>query len=230
MNRDWHSIWSSRPVHEADASSLEDLLRLDGWDSQASKVCVEDWLDYVDGIASELSIADGESMFEVGCGAGAFLVALTRIRNIQCAGLDYSEALIEVARRALPGTALSVLPADAMPTGDTYDYVIANGVFHYFPLDYAERVLGRMLAGARRGVAVLEVPNARTRAKSEQERARLLGDSYEEKYNGLDHTYFDPDWFIDQACRVPGWSARTAPQFIRNYAQSQFRFNVFIHH
>jgi hypothetical protein len=56
----------------------------------------------------------------------------------------------------------------------SYDFVISNGVFHYFPdLDYAGQVLGRMIAKARRTVAIIKVSDLSRRDEAERVRGRM---------------------------------------------------------
>lgn len=93
-------------------------------------------------------------ILDAGCGSGPTSTALT-VRGAHVSGFDISAAMIEIARRNLPGTDLRVhdltepLPWD----DDTFDTVVASLVLHYVhdwsrPLAELRRVLtvgGRLL-------------------------------------------------------------------------------------
>lgn len=229
MNSNWDTIWSNRRAPASSGLSLADLIRLDGFDTGVGLIEADDWLKYAEMIVDKLGIEDGSSVYDVGCGSGAFLLALSKCKAIDIGGLDYSQSLIEVARRVFPFAPLAAVPAAELSSTPRFDFVVANAVFQYLSLDYARDVLRRMLSKARRGVGILDVPNMLFREESESVRAAALSQKvYEEKYDGFQHTYFDPKWFIDlgEFSRIAG--VEVAEQFVPNYAQAKFRFNVFI--
>lgn len=223
-HENWHPIWSKRGVTDASALSIEALIRLDGYDTGAAQIAIADWLFYAKSLAERIDIRDGQSIFEVGCGAGAFLSALTAARNVSVGGIDYSSGLVENARQALPTGQFFVGDAELLAREPATDFVIANGVFHYFPLPKARAILKLMLAKAEFGVAVLDIPDRRSQAECEAvRRAALPAAEYERKYAGLEHTYYDRDWFADQVTETD-WQCETVDGFIPNYGQNRFRF------
>ena len=162
----WQGVWSRRRIEIPHADPLADLVALDGFDSGAGRIAVEDWRAHVQSMARRCGLQPGHTVYEVGCGSGAFLHVL-REMGIGVSGLDYADNLVRIAREAMPESRFDCIPAGELETAPPADTVLANSVFHYFPgFDYAEDVLDRMLARATRTVAVLEVPDAALRDES----------------------------------------------------------------
>lgn len=223
-HENWQSIWAKRGTADATGLSLEALLKLDGFDSGAACIEPQHWRTYAKDLADRLNINEGQSVFEIGCGAGAFLAALSESRSIVVGGLDYAGGLIENARQALPQGSFYVGDAEALDPDPLAHHVIANSVFQYFPLGKARNVLQRMLNKAGTAVAVLDIPDRKTQAECEAVRRAALPEAeYERKYAGLEHTYFDRDWFANQV-NPDEWRCETVDGFIPNYGQNRFRF------
>jgi trans-aconitate methyltransferase len=173
-------------------------------------------------------LGPGDTVFEVGCGAGAYLYELSQM-GCRVGGLDASASLIDCARRAMPGGHWSVADAADLDATEPWDVVVACGVFLYFPtLDYARAVLERMVRKARRGVMVLDVPDLAKREATEAERRRIVGPAaYAVKYEGLAHLYMEKAWF-ETALRELGLGCvRIEDQVIDGYANGASRYNVF---
>lgn len=220
---EWRDIWAARRLEPARGTALAQLLAADGFDTGFGTMPEAAWRDYVGRCAERLGITASDTVFEVGCGAGAFLYPLAE-RGCRVGGLDYSPALITLARAAMPNGSWQDGEAGvALPTADV---VLASGVFLYLPSPAeAERVLISMATAARRGLMVLDVPDAARRAATEMQRRATLGESeYERRYAGLQHLYLDRDWFPP---RLPGYTVAIEDQAIPGYANSAGRFNVF---
>lgn len=228
MENRWKDVWSRRHADERSNLALHDLIALDGFDSGAGKIEVEDWREYARRVARKLNLNDETSVYEVGCGAGAFLYALCEQYNLKVGGVDYSAGLIAAAQRAFPSSDFQCLEAADIDTKKKYDYVIANSVFHYFDLDYAKTTLLKMLDKANLGVCILEIPDFKTKNQSEKLRRDILtAEEYERKYNGLQHTYYDREWFKSIANEY-GMDIEIFDGCVPNYAQNQFRFGLII--
>lgn len=225
---EWRRIWGKRRVPTSTASVLEVLIRMDGFDVGAGKIGAADWLAYVDAVGARAAIRPGASIFEVGCGSGAFLYPFYQKRH-RVAGLDYSAALIDQARAVMTDMDFRVGEAAALRTEPRYDHVTANSVFHYFPDSaYAAGVAAAMIEKAIRSVIVLEVPDLSRREESEAARRDCLPEGeYENKYRGLDHLYFDRGWFRDLGARH-GCSVEIFDQDRPDYANGRFRFNCIV--
>ena len=224
MSNLWQHIWEKRSLQPQHAISLDTLIALDGFDSGAGKISLPDWQEYTRRISDKLGMQPGHSVFEVGCGAGAFLYALRQQHTLTVGGLDYAAGLIDAAQQAMPDGDFKAQSAQTMETGTQYDFVIANSVFHYFDEAMAAEVFQAMWKKARLGVAVLDIPHAATKEACERARRDALTEAeYEEKYRGLHHTYFTPEWFVNQ---LPDKPHQIFESCVPNYAQSQYRFSV----
>jgi SAM-dependent methyltransferase len=227
MTQNWKDIWNRR-AQGSEEASLESLIKLDGFDTGAGRMEADDWRKYAALIAEKLCIRDGTTVFEVGCGAGAFLYALRERHSLSVGGIDYSASLIAAASRIIIDGDFRVAEAKEFQTRPQYDHVIANSVFHYFDLEYAAEVLGRMMKKARIAVAVMDIPDLCTKDKSEELRREYLSPhEYEVKYAGLEHTYYARDWFKAQA-EVHGHECQVFDGCLPGYAQNRFRFGCII--
>lgn len=223
----WENIWSKR-VSEANPDTLTNLISLDGFDSSVNKISAESWLEYVFHVSNKAGITNEHSVFEVGCGSGAFLYPLhSRLRKF--GGLDYSKVLIDIAKKTMPEGDFSYCAAHECNTDDKYDFVIANSVFHYFSgYDYAENVLLLMLEKANLGLVILELPNWGTKSESElSRRGALEVAEYEEKYKNLQHLYY-PTSFFENFALKHHLAYSVTEQSIEGYSQSAYRFNCYL--
>jgi SAM-dependent methyltransferase len=89
-------------------------------------------------------IGHGIRHLDVGCGAGGMLV-LARDLGAEVAGIDASEALVEVARRRLPGVRIDVGEMEELPFDDE-SFDVVTGINS---LQFAENLVAA-LAEARR--------------------------------------------------------------------------------
>jgi trans-aconitate methyltransferase len=227
MKNNWQEVWNRRKLSSNQPLGLQDLLYLDGYDTAVSQITLNDIRAYARVVSEFLGVTAGSSIYEVGCGAGAFLYALRELSDIQVGGADYSSALIDIIHMVIPDGIFTVQEAKELPSSPVYDFVISNGVFHYFSdLDYAEQVLRRMIVKARRAIAILDVPDLSYRDAAERmRRDKFKADEYDRLYAGLEHLYYSRDWFVNiAAAHNMEHSIFTSP--IPNYAQSEFRFGT----
>lgn len=227
MTNNWLHIWQSRQIEAPSLPTLALLLALDGFDGFGG---IEEsaWLAYADRIANELLIQPGDTIFEVGCGAGAFLYAW-HMRGHHVGGIDYAANMVKIARQVLPGADISENEATHLDPAPHFDVVMAQSVFFYFPdLDHAAVVLEKMIRKAYHAIAILDVPDLARKDQSLAFRRGQLGaDDYTFKYAGLDHLYFDREWF-KKVLRGMDLEIRTKDQNIPGYGHNPYRFNVFI--
>ena len=171
----------------------------------------------------------GQTVFEVGCGSAANLYLFAR-DGYTVGGLDYSAALIDIARKVLPAEKVCELicaDADELPTEKIYDAVISIGVFFYFDsLDYAERVLEKMLLKSRRTVAVLDIYDAACEAEHLAYRRRTI-ENYDERYKGLHKLFYPRSFFEDFAARH-NLSIRFTANDLEDYVNAPFTYHCFM--
>lgn len=224
----WHEIWNRRSANEGAALDLADLIALDGFDSGAGKIGIGDWREYARRVSGKIGLKGGNSVYEVGCGCGAFLYALREHVDIRVGGNDYGAGLIDTARKVFPESDFQCVEAAQIDTSGKYDYVIANSVFHYFHLDYALQVLTKMLDKATLAVCILDIPDLQTKEAAEALRRDILSpEEYEKKYAGLNHTYYTRGG-LAAMCTELGCTCETFDGCVPNYEQSQFRFGCLI--
>jgi hypothetical protein len=85
-----------------------------------------------------------------------------------------------------------------------------------------------MIKKARNAIAIMEVPDLKTKVESEAMRRNMLTqEEYDMKYAGLEHTYFTREWFKQQA-ESHGLECELFDGCIPNYAQNRFRFGVIL--
>jgi trans-aconitate methyltransferase len=225
MTRTWKDVWAARTLDTGQQLGLEQLMAADGLDTGFGRVTETAWRGFVNRAADRLAIAAGTRVFEVGCGAGAFLLPIHE-RGAVVGGLDQSAALISYAAAAMPGGAFALGDAADLDAAG-WEVVVACSVFMYFPdLDYAARVLQRMAAARVRAVAVLDVPDRdREREALAFRRGAMRDAEYAEKYRGLDHLFYERAW-MRATLEALGATVAVEDQQIDGYQNARFRFNA----
>eukprot|EP00658_Telonema_sp_P-2_P079945 TRINITY_DN7869_c0_g1_i1.p1 TRINITY_DN7869_c0_g1~~TRINITY_DN7869_c0_g1_i1.p1 ORF type:complete len:351 (+),score=72.46 TRINITY_DN7869_c0_g1_i1:119-1171(+) len=99
----------------------------------------QDQWDYmVDSTVAPCFLQKGMSVFDAGCGAGAYLDSILRMNpelDLSVHGIDFAPGLIDIAKQRLPeGSDLSVGDAREYKhvPSDSYDVALSFGVFFYF--------------------------------------------------------------------------------------------------
>lgn len=223
----WHQVWSRRKsTLGLPANVLQQLIELDGFDSPLSAMSENDWKTYVAIFAERCNLAVGDSIFEVGCGSGAFLFPFYQ-QGHPIGGIDYSEELIRVAKSFMPERQEEFSVMEAKEFSELpVDVVVANHVIHYFSsLSDAETVVSKMLRKAVKSVCVTGVPDAALRIEAERERRGILQpDLYEAKYAGLEILYYDRKFFVEMA-KAYSFDVRFFHHDMPGFAQNRFRFD-----
>jgi len=228
MSQSWKNIWSNRPVPEH-GSTLEKLLMLNGMDTGFGSVSEQGWLTYVNGIINKCQLTKESTVFEVGCGSGAFLFPLYE-QGIPVAGLDFSEKLLQTARQIMPLAQFNCAEASETING-RYSHVFSSGVFMYFPnLEYAATVITNMADAADQQLVILDLPDINKKKPSETARRQLYskGD-YQKDYQGLSHQYYEKNWIRAELQKSGFNSVEIVEQHIEGYQNSAYRLNVFAH-
>jgi len=227
----WKYVWGKHLEHNFLLSDdpdrlLKSLIVSDGFDTGLGLIQPEDWKVYVEQLCTALKLKPDMTVFEVGCGGGAFLFPLYQ-KGYTVGGIDMASNLIHLAKLAMPGCRFEVANAMDFKVTERAHVVLANSVFQYFDsLKVAEVVLLKMFEMADSMVAVLNVPDVMTDVEEmEASRKALPVGVYDELYNGLKHLYFERNWFVMMGKRA-GWKVRVFGQQIPNYGKNGFRYNV----
>ncbi|TAK44485.1 MAG: class I SAM-dependent methyltransferase [Betaproteobacteria bacterium] len=110
------------------------------------------WRPVYEAVHARTGITSGTDVLDVGCGAGAALVA-ARDRGANVSGLDAAETLVAIARERLPGARIAVGEMEALPFADAaFDVVTGFNAFQ-FAADI-RRALGEARRVCRRGGTV----------------------------------------------------------------------------
>ena len=220
----WHKIWNNQ--NRVNDFLLETLIKADGFETGAGNFTLEDWKLYTKSLLDNLDISKNNSIFDVGCGSGAFLFN-PFINNHKVGGLDYSKALIGMAKIIFKGSDFSVDEASKLDTKIKYDYVVSHSVFQYFDdLDYSKRVLLKMLEKANKKVGIFDI-NDKSKEKSYYKirMGSMTQDDFLKKYQGLDHMFYEKSWF-KKIAKENDIKFKIFDQTFKRYSNSQLRFNV----
>jgi SAM-dependent methyltransferase len=233
MNNSWESIWGSRSKIKLESgltpfAMLESLLKADGFDSPTGSIQASSFLKFTKDLVSKFDLDPNDSIFEIGCGAGAFLFPFYNL-GYKVGGIDFSPVLIESAKSIFNSSDFFIQDANQLNIEPKYDYLVAFSVFFYFPdYEYAQSVLERMFLKAKKGVFILDVPNMLSREECETMRRGTMDKiEYDKKYKGLNHLYYEKSFFLNKAEKFQFNEIRFENQNIENYVNNDFRFNCF---
>ena len=224
----WHRVWSNRKLRESgEGSVLEKLISIDGFDSPLGLMEETHWRNYIDMFAQRSGIINSDSIFEVGCGGGAFLYPFYESGH-KVSGIDYSGELILVSQSVMPDRKdfLNVTEATCLRNDPREDVVIATHVINYFPtLAYSFEVLTTMSLQAKNIFTVSALPDAQlSKGSKEVRRGLLTNDEYELKYKGLEILYYEKSWF-ERLASSNGFIAQFFDHNMPGFAQNPYRYD-----
>ena len=220
----WKHIWNKD--ERVNKIILEMLIKADGFDSGAGSFGVDEWIRYTKEFYEKLAIANNDTIFDVGCGSGAFLFPLN-LKNHEVAGVDYSIILIELAKKIMVENNFSTIEAINIDETTKYDFVISHSVFHDFPnLDYAKEVITKMVKKANKKIGIFDINDKDKEDIYHNIRMGSMNkDEYEKKYQGLKHMFYTKDFF-NQFAHDNGLKIEIWDQSFEDYENSKLRFNV----
>lgn len=228
MEQCWQQVWIRKGNQVSDVSGLDKLLKADGFASGPGKIQKAEWIGYVARVKERIRLSDKTRALEVGCGGGAFLSEVSNRERI--IGVDYSESLLRVCKKAFSRATVVGADAAALPFRDNaFEVVFANSVFQYFPnLEYAERVIKEISRVTRwhGRIAILDINDKQKKGEYEKRRTQISGNTYAARYSSLQHLFFEKEWFRLFADKA-GLTCQIENQNIPGYENSPFRFNVF---
>jgi cyclopropane fatty-acyl-phospholipid synthase-like methyltransferase len=231
MKKSWQEIWSKRQfIQEQSETILESLIKMDGFDTPLGKMIEADWRDYVNTSIKNLDLKSNETVFEIGCGCGAFVYVLYE-KGFHVSGIDFSLPMIEIAKKIMPNKSASFQVCDAIDLEEIKaDSIIANHVFHYFSsYEYVSAVLETVMKSDCK-VLITALPDIIFKEESEAFRTGALTDQeYKEKYEGLNILYFSKAWILNEVYRLsPKRKVFFLPNNMPKFSQSKFRFDCLI--
>jgi len=221
----WKNIWNKN--ERIDKIVLEMLIKADGFDSGAGSFGVDDWINYTKKFYQELDIKANDTIFDVGCGSGAFLYPLYLSKH-KVGGIDYSRILIELANKIMPKADFKVKEAIDIDARK-YDFVISHSVFHYFhDLNYAKKVIEKMVKKANKKIGIFDI-NDRTKENIYHKirMGSMKQEEYELKYKDLEHMFYYKEWFENIAEEL-NIKVRIFDQKFENYDNAKLRFNIIL--
>lgn len=230
----WQAIWNKREnILNFDGTSdykkiFEQLLLIDGFDLEGG-LPIESWIEYHKNIKNELALKSGDSVFEVGCGAGAQLFMFER-EGLKVGGLDYSEKLLSIQKQVLPDDKMIERILDEatnLPTDIKYDAVFCVAVFIYFEsLDYAKRALENMLAKAKHRIGILDVYDESLKEDCLAYRRKNIP-NYDERYKNLDKLFI-PKKFFENFAKENNLEVWFRKNELEGYGNSPFTYHCYM--
>ena len=237
MNK-WKEIWEKRTADDEFFQTSKDpkliwqeLKRIDGFDVGTG----EDPKDYYDSFYNmwdkgnqqlTKNVGEWDSIFEVGCGAGATLYLFAQIGKL-VSGIDYSSQSVEIAKKILKDADIKCLEANKITTDEKYDIVMADSVFAYFQDEkYALEVLNKMYDKAQKAVFITEVFNKDLEKECLSYRRSQIP-NYDQRYKDLDKLFLPKDFFKSFMRKKKGELVYTNIDN-KYYWNSKFMYNVLI--
>lgn len=233
MNK-WKEIWESRQ-NTLEGINLKnyreifvELKRINGFDVNGGPT-VDSLFKQYENLKTVFSIKGNETIFEVGCGAGANIYLFAR-DGFKVGGLDYSSTLIEIAKKVIPADKLDEIicaGADELPIDKKFDAVFSNGVFPYFDdMDYAKRVLEKMFQKSLKAVAILGIYDKELEEIHMNHRKQTI-ENYEERYKDLPKLFYPRSFFEEFATRHD-MSIRFTKNELEGYGNAHFTYHCFM--
>jgi len=142
------------PAGAREPSPIEALMAADG---ALAGMPEAGWRAFVEHVVEVLDVGPGTSVWDAGCGAGAFLFPLWE-NGYVVGGSDPVAELVERARAAMPQGVFAVGAATSLDPADPWDVVVASRGFEGLAaVDAARGALARMAAKATHAIAVLGI-------------------------------------------------------------------------
>ena len=204
---EWKNVWEKRPGSVETTEDVFDMFcklkAADGFDVQTSEnyypEMLQQWKDMNEAIKNGVK-TPVRSVYEVGCGSGVNLYLFHQLAGMESlGGMDYSESLVRLAKQVLNTADIICDEAIRLRESPKYDLVLSDSVFQYFYDEaYGMKVLEKMYQKAEQAVVITEIHDA-ARREEHLEYRRSLVEDYDEKYKGLDKTYYSKEAFAEFA-------------------------------
>lgn len=238
MENHWQELWNNRKINfdeftkQDEERLILELKRIVGWDFKSTAIAADEFRKEYSYLKENLGLIDknSETVFEVGCGSGANLYFFKK-DGFKVGGSDYAENLLVVMRKVIGAENLVeciVGEASDLPTEIKYDSVFAGGVFPYFSdLDYAKRVLDRMVSKARKSIGLLRLLNAETEEDYLKYR-REHTKNYDELYKNLPKLFISKDFLREYAAKN-NLEIKFSKYHMEGFWNEPFNFDCFLY-
>lgn len=236
MANRWKEIWEKRGAKIGGKGNIFELFcelkKADGFDTQDVDEYYEafwkEWEELNEQIRAGCQ-GKVDSLFEVGCGSGVNLLLFQKISSLSVVGgMDYSPALLDIARQVVESEDIFCGEACDLDTSRRYDVVLANSVFQYFPDEnYGMEVLKKMCSKANKMVVITEIHDL---AKQEEHMRyrRAEVENYDEKYKDLEKTFYSRERLTDFA-KQGGWGYRIVEPHNEIYWNNAYVFDFYLY-
>ena len=227
----WHQVWNSKTINENEKITLEKLIKLDGFDTGVGSYSSEEWLIMIEDFINLFDLKNGQNVYDIGCGAGAFLYSIKNKVNINCFGIDYSSSLIDVAKKNLDGF-FEVCEANNPPSfGKKFELIFSHSVFQYFPSEkYAFDVIRKSYELIIKGgkLCLLDVNDKEYETESRLMRRKSFNNDadYEKFYSGLDHLFISKERLKNYLLSIGFKNVRFFKHAIEGDKVRKYRFNL----
>ncbi len=236
MASGWKEIWEKRRLNEAafepgDINALfVELKRADGFDVGGGELSEKELFKQYEDIKQRLSKGAPKplgSVYEFGCGCGANLLLFER-DGFECGGIDYSSALIDIAKKVLKSKDIVCNEAINAEASPKYDCVLANSVISYFPdTEYTLGVLEKMCAKTNYSIGLIDVHDVEKKEDFVAFRRKMIED-YDAKYENLNKLFYSKRFF-EEFAQKNGLKIEFSESVVENYWNNEFVFNCFMY-
>ncbi len=231
----WKYIWQNRSVDDAiytlknNKKIFEELKKINGFDVIDNGLSYEALIEQFDNIKSRINTSECEkSIFEVGCGSGANLF-LFKNSGFKVGGIDYSQPLVQTARKIL-NLSDEIVCDDAvnLNTDDKYQTLLSNSVFSYFEnFDYAKIVLEKMYQKSISNIVLIDIHDETKKEDFINYRRKII-ENYDERYKHLPKLFYKKEYFIEFA-HSHNMQIEILDSNVKGYWNNPFVFNCFMY-
>ena len=227
----WKSIWNSKNIQKNAEITISDLIKLNGFDTGVGSYTCEEWLIMTEEFVNLFELKNDQNIYEIGCGAGAFLYAIKNKVDVNCYGIDYSESLIDIAKKYLNGS-FKVAEANNPPSFDTkFELIFLHSVFQYFPNEkYAFDVIRKSHKLIKEGgkLCLLDVNDKEFESDSRLMRKKSFNndDDYNEFYKGLDHLFISKERLENHLISIGFRNIKFFKHAVEGDKVRKYRFNL----
>lgn len=193
------------------------LVEVSGYSHGLAQLTRRGFKDITDTARNFLTLKTTDVLLDVGCGTGLITVQLIDAVGV-IVGIDASAEMIGHASKESKFIKV-VAMADNLPFPDgSFNKIFCHSIFQYFPNHrYAAKVIAEMLRVMKPGgrCLIMDIPDISK--KKEYMKAKIYD------AHNLKRVFYNKQWFTRLVSDAEVFERR-----IRDYGNSQFRFNVLI--